>query len=734
MNRSRDILYVVMPAYNEADNIRETVESWIRVLDGKSKKSRLVVADSGSTDGTHRILVELKKKYKNLEVLERTNKLHGPKVVALYDYAVRNGADYIFQTDSDGQTDPDEFEGFWADRGKYDGILGYRSRRGDGRIRALVEKVVCLFLYLFFDVRVPDANAPFRLMKASLLKKYIGKIPKDYNLPNIILTAFFARFGERIEFKEISFKPRIAGINSVNLKRIFRIGRGSLANFWKFRNDMIRMDPGIAKENFRKKCGTFAIVLSFILMAFLAVSTSPSSPWNRAETVTDSGVFLTVGTQMKNGLMPYLDTFDHKGPVLYIINYFGVLINETSGILVFEFFALFISLIFMYKIARLRMKSRKGGLFLVFAIFSLYLTFNITDRGNLTEEYALPLVAVSLFIFLKYLMNKKISVFSVFVIGVCFALVALLRLNMIAMWGVFMLVIFTKLVLEKKFGELVKFATMFILGTVVVVAPIVIWLIVGGAFGAFISDYLLFNVAYSKASLASIYSTIVYFLEQVLLSLGLALAGYFATVEKKNNRLILATFFVAFLVAVLAACISGRNYPHYGMILIPLPVFAFAWLYSKIEGGVLAIVFSVFLLSLTFSAWLKVSQSAVSSFLNRQEGEAVAELVKKSCEYTEALTSSDDKIAVYGNRDYIYLRCHRLPASKYSYQFPIAAVKPAILTEFFTDISASKPKVFVVQEGYVSNEVQEYLIRNGYEEDWRDGEEDWRARIYTLVK
>ena len=57
-----DNLFVVMPAYNEEDNISDVVKSWYKVLDGKGEGSRLVVADSGSKDRTHEILLELKKK------------------------------------------------------------------------------------------------------------------------------------------------------------------------------------------------------------------------------------------------------------------------------------------------------------------------------------------------------------------------------------------------------------------------------------------------------------------------------------------------------------------------------------------------------------------------------------------------------------------------------------------------------------------------------------------------
>ena len=52
-----DKLYIVMPAYNEEENIESVVREWYSVLIGDD--SRLIVADSGSTDGTHDILVSV---------------------------------------------------------------------------------------------------------------------------------------------------------------------------------------------------------------------------------------------------------------------------------------------------------------------------------------------------------------------------------------------------------------------------------------------------------------------------------------------------------------------------------------------------------------------------------------------------------------------------------------------------------------------------------------------------
>lgn len=62
-----DSLFIVMPAYNEEENIENVVKQWYSVLDGKSDCSKLVIADSGSTDSTHDILVKLKKYIQRLK-------------------------------------------------------------------------------------------------------------------------------------------------------------------------------------------------------------------------------------------------------------------------------------------------------------------------------------------------------------------------------------------------------------------------------------------------------------------------------------------------------------------------------------------------------------------------------------------------------------------------------------------------------------------------------------------
>ena len=224
-------LYVVIPAYNEEENIENVAKAWHKVVEAVGKESRLVIINDGSKDHTFEKLCELKAELPQLEPVTKPNGGHGPTVLFGYRYAIEHGADFIFQTDSDGQTNPDEFKTFWNLRDQYDAIIGTRQNRQDGASRKFVENTLLMILRLVFGVKMPDSNAPFRLMKRELLEKYIKKMPEDFNLPNVMLTTYFVYFKEKIKFIEITFKPRQAGTNSINIKKIVKIGWKALSDF-----------------------------------------------------------------------------------------------------------------------------------------------------------------------------------------------------------------------------------------------------------------------------------------------------------------------------------------------------------------------------------------------------------------------------------------------------------------------------------------------------------------------
>ena len=234
-----DKLLVIIPAYNEQENIEQLVSGWYPIVEQYGgEASRLVIIDDGSKDNTLAKLNELAKTRPRLLPLTKLNEGHGPTLLYGYRYAIEYGADYIFQTDADGQTNPEEFAGFWEKRHEYDAVIGNRVERGDGKDRKFVENTVCFLLQLIFGVKVPDANAPFRLMKTELVQKYIDKLPQDFNIPNIMFTTFFVYHKEKVLFLPITFKPRQGGTNSINVKKIINIGWKAVGDFYKLKNDI----------------------------------------------------------------------------------------------------------------------------------------------------------------------------------------------------------------------------------------------------------------------------------------------------------------------------------------------------------------------------------------------------------------------------------------------------------------------------------------------------------------
>ena len=230
----KDIIYFVMPAYNEEANIEEVIREWHPVcekINAEGHEAKLVIANDGSKDNTFGIMQQLQKKYPFFLPLDKPNSGHGATVLFLYHYAIDNGANYVFQTDSDGQTRPDEFWQMWENREKYDFQIGTRGGRQDGASRVFVTKTLRLVVWMMFHVWVKDANTPFRLLKIEKLKPILDIVPKDYNLANVAVSAIAVRWNYNIGWYPITFRPRQGGVNSINMKRIFGIGKKALGDF-----------------------------------------------------------------------------------------------------------------------------------------------------------------------------------------------------------------------------------------------------------------------------------------------------------------------------------------------------------------------------------------------------------------------------------------------------------------------------------------------------------------------
>ena len=88
-----------------------------------------------------------------------------------------------------------------------------------------------LVIRISFGTVVTDANTPFRLMSRKSLLENIEYVPDDFNLSNVILSVVYAKRGQKVRYIPITFRCRQGGENSINLKRISKIGLQALKDF-----------------------------------------------------------------------------------------------------------------------------------------------------------------------------------------------------------------------------------------------------------------------------------------------------------------------------------------------------------------------------------------------------------------------------------------------------------------------------------------------------------------------
>ena len=236
-----DKLYIIIPAYNEEANIANIVHEWYEVVAKTSELSRIVIINDGSKDSTYKKLQELHDQFSQMEVITKPNSGHGATILYGYYYALKNNADYIFQTDSDGQTLASEFGQFWEQRNDFDLLIGNRINRRDGLLRVIVTKILKLILYLCFHIWLNDANTPYRLMSRDSLKHCLKLIPDNYYLTNAVLSVVYKKMNFNVVFIPITFRQRQGGENHINIKRIFIIGLNSIASF-------IRINKSLKKQ------------------------------------------------------------------------------------------------------------------------------------------------------------------------------------------------------------------------------------------------------------------------------------------------------------------------------------------------------------------------------------------------------------------------------------------------------------------------------------------------------
>ena len=205
-------LSIVLPAYNEAENIRAAVEKGLAVAEKLASNYEVIVVDDGSRDTTCQEVEALAKhQYPKVRLVKHLVNLG-------YGAALRTGVKHsryglVFFTDSDNQFDMSELEYFLPMMADYDLITGFRVYRYDPVLRCILSWIYNRIVGVLFRLHVRDVDCAFKLMSREVVQK--ATIECNNFFVNTELLARARRWNFRIAEKGVRHYPRMAGETSV---------------------------------------------------------------------------------------------------------------------------------------------------------------------------------------------------------------------------------------------------------------------------------------------------------------------------------------------------------------------------------------------------------------------------------------------------------------------------------------------------------------------------------------
>lgn len=305
--------------------------------------------------------------------------------------------------------------------------------------------------------------------------------------------------------------------------------------------------------------------LSFLTVYFFAAGTTPLRP---NEYLWDSALFQVVGKLWADGLTPYVDIFDHKGPLLFFVQ---KLAYETAHprMMLYHLESLMVTASLVLSYQTLRLKWKKMFSF-AGAVLMLVFWLPLMEYGNLCETHSMPWLMLSLYLALRYLHSGKQAhpPISAFAYGVCFGANVMIRPNNGVLIVAVALAITIRLLALRQWENIVQNAAALLGGLAAVIAPFVLFFWQKGAMDAFVYATWTFNLLYA-ASLeflldAQSLRNVLFFIIPSIWCLGL---GGLCAVFKKGT---LAGILLLSAVGTLYVTLGGIGYSHYFMLHVPL--------------------------------------------------------------------------------------------------------------------------------------------------------------------
>ena len=224
------IIYsIVVPIYNELENLPELYRRVKEVMDASNETWELILVDDGSTDGSTDKIRELAKKDKLIRpVIFARNFGHQVAITAGWDYA---RGDAIVIIDADLQDPPEvilELAKKWKEG--YEVVYAVRSEReGETWFKKITASLFYRLIYKITDVKIPVDTGDFRLMDRKVVN-VLKQMKERHRFPRgMSAWVGFKQIG--VTYKRAA---RVAGVTKYPFNKMLRLALNAITSFSYF--------------------------------------------------------------------------------------------------------------------------------------------------------------------------------------------------------------------------------------------------------------------------------------------------------------------------------------------------------------------------------------------------------------------------------------------------------------------------------------------------------------------
>ena len=317
----------------------------------------------------------------------------------------------------------------------------------------------------------------------------------------------------------------------------------------------------------------FLTAYSFVLLLF---STS-SSPLFAFSPGVDTHAYFTMGKGLFNGFVPYVDLIDHKGPLTFLLFGIAWLMDNTGwfGVYVLQSIFLAVSSIYIYRLAEFFIKKHE-----LCVLTAMLFPLPLISRANWNvsvEEFVLGFFVVALYYFAVYFLKPEAhKIKHVLILGVLFGSVFLIKFNLSAFFGGFILVIAYNLIKNKDYKALGRYIAWFTAGVLIIFLPYLLYALITSSLEAFIYVYFVINNQYSGTAdspmgirlIIAAVSNAVRAFDARLVFVLFSLVGIVYTFIKTKSEFVVG--YCLSLVLLMVAIYVGRTF---GYSCIPINIF-----------------------------------------------------------------------------------------------------------------------------------------------------------------